>query len=309
MAFYSSLYIVSRRLGEKWQFVAVLYGEITDSRHFLFPLVFSPAKDRVVLSEKPGFVAQMAVEVIIMLLAAGFVAGGVNAIAGGATLLTFPVLMAAGLPPTVANASNFVAVLPGNAAAIPAYAKELGDNRAAAIRLTLISLLGGALGCIFLIYSTDNFFLDIVPWLILTATLLYAFGGKINEFINKRNGGQAIAAGAPGYIMMFTFSIYGGYFGAGLGVITLAVLKMIGYADFHEANALKNLTNTMVSILGVVIFSFSGLISWPEALVMMVGATVGGYASAYYARKIPQKLLANAVIVLGFCLSAYYFLK
>ncbi len=244
-----------------------------------------------------------------MLFVAGFVAGGVNAVAGGATLLTFPVLMAAGLPPTIANASNFVALLPGNAAAIPAYARELRNNRAIAARLTLMSLSGGAIGCILLIFSTDNVFLEIVPWLILAATLLYAFGGKINAFIHARNGGRAVAEGLPGYLLMFVFSIYGGYFGAGLGVITLAVLKMIGFSDFHEANALKNLTNTMVTILGVFIFTFTGLISWPEALVMMAGATFGGYASAYYARQVPQKLLHSAVIFLGFCLSAYYFLK
>ena len=251
----------------------------------------------------------LSIEIIVMLLVAGFVAGGVNALAGGATLLTFPVLMAAGLPPTIANASNFVALLPGNAAAIPAYAREIGDNRSTAVRLTMMSLFGGSIGCVLLIYSTDNVFLKIVPWLILTATLLYAFGGKINAFISKRNGGRAIAEGTPGYMLMFLFSIYGGYFGAGLGVITLAVLKMIGYSDFHEANALKNLTNTMVTILGVGIFTVTGLISWPEALIMMAGAAIGGYASAYYARRVPQGLLHGAVIILGFCLSAYYFLK
>ncbi|MEM7067566.1 MAG: sulfite exporter TauE/SafE family protein [Pseudomonadota bacterium] len=251
----------------------------------------------------------MSIEVILMLLGAGFVAGGINALAGGSSLLTFPTLMAAGLPPTVANASNFVSVLPGNATALPAYAQEIGNNRTAAIRLTLVSLAGGAIGSVLLIYSTDNFFLDLVPWLILIATLLFAFGNKINEFVKQYTGGRAAVEGIPGYIMVLLFSIYGGYFGAGLGVIMLAVLKMIGYTDYHEANALKNLTNTMIGILGVIIFSFSGLISWPHALTMMAGSAIGGYTSAYYARKISQKLLTNAIIVLGFVLSAYYFLK
>ena len=251
----------------------------------------------------------MSIEIILMLFFAGLVAGGINAIAGGATLLTFPVLMAAGLPPTVANASNFVAVLPGNAAAIPAYARELGENRREALRLVLASLVGGAIGAVLLIYSSDSFFLKLVPWLILVATLFYAFGGKINEWAVTRFGGKAIAEGAPGYILMFLFSIYGGYFGAGLGVITLAVLKIMGYLDFHQANALKNLTNTAVTVLGVLLFAFSGLISWPEALVMMAGATVGGYAAARYARLVPQSLLHGCVIFLGFALSIYYFLK
>ncbi len=251
----------------------------------------------------------MSIEVILMLVAAGFVAGGINAIAGGATLLSFPVLMAAGLPPTIANASNFVAVLPGNAAAIPAYAKEIGKYRNDALKLGAFSLAGAAIGAYLLVISTDNFFLNIVPWLILTATLLFAFGGKINEYTTRKFGRSGLAAGWPGYGLMFLFSIYGGYFGAGLGVITLAVLKIMGYLDFHEANALKNVTNTMVSLLGVGIFTVSGMISWPEALVMMVGAGVGGYSSAWFARKISQKLLTFAVVILGLCLSVYYFIK
>ncbi len=244
----------------------------------------------------------MAIEIILMLFLAGFVAGGINALAGGATLLTFPMLMAAGLPPTIANASNFVAVLPGNAATIPAYAKELKGYKTEAYRLVAASLAGGAIGYIFLVYRTDNFFLEIVPWLILTATLLYAFGGRINEFISKRNQGKAIAEGWPGYFLMFLFAIYEGYFGAGLGVITLAVLKMIGYADFHEANALKNLTNTAVSLLGVGIFAYSGLIAWPHALVMMAGAAIGGYASAYYVKCLLRKAHSTSIIdQYGYC--------
>ncbi|MEM9279911.1 MAG: sulfite exporter TauE/SafE family protein [Pseudomonadota bacterium] len=249
------------------------------------------------------------VEIILMLVAAGFVAGGINALAGGSTLLTFPVLMAAGLPPTVANASNFVSALLGNAAAIPAYYKEIADNKTVAFRLTLASLAGATIGCLLLINSTDDVFLEIVPWLILTATLFYAFGGQISGLIRSRNGGGAMVADIPGYVLTFLFSIYGGYFGAGLGVITLAVLKMIGYSDFHEANALKNLTNTMIGILGIIIFSLNGLIAWTEAIVMMVGAGLGGYTSIRYARRISQRLLTNAVIILGLCLSVYYFLK
>lgn len=242
-----------------------------------------------------------------MLFIAGFIAGGVNALAGGATLLTFPVLMASGLPPTVANASNFGAVLPGNAAAIPAYQNEIGENRKLAFTLTLASLLGGALGCTLLLFSSDTIFLEIVPWLILTATLLYAFGDWINGLIKSKEKG--LISGTPGHLMLCLFSIYGGYFGAGLGVITLAVLKMIGLTDFHQANAIKNLTNTAVSLLGVGIFAYGGLIAWPQAMVMMIGAGMGGYASAYYSRRISQKVLTNSVIVLGFFLSAYYFLK
>ncbi|MGI9351786.1 MAG: sulfite exporter TauE/SafE family protein [Rhizobiaceae bacterium] len=251
----------------------------------------------------------MPVDIILMLFCAGFVGGGINAMAGGSSLITFPVLLAAGLPPTVANASNFVAVLPANAAALPAYSGEIKKNRKMALRLIFPSLAGGAIGSVLLIYSTDTFFLEIIPWLILTATLLFAFGGTINRAIAARNDGRTIAEGMTGYSLVFLFSIYGGYFGAGLGVIMLAVLRLIGYADFHEANALKNLTNTMSAFLGVIIFTFSGLIAWPQALVLMAGSVLGGYTSTLYARRISQTLLTNSIIVLGFFLSAYYFLK
>ncbi len=251
----------------------------------------------------------LSLEIILMLFGAGFLAGGINVIAGGATLVTFPVLLAVGLPPTVANASNFVAVLPGNAAGIPAYAKEISKNRTTALRFALASMAGGAVGCVLLIYSTDNFFIKIVPWLILTATILYAFGGQINKAVSARNGGKSMSQGFWTYVLIFFASIYGGYFGAGLGVIMLAVFNMIGYSDFHEANALKNLTNTVIGALGVVIFAASGLIAWSHALVMMAGAAVGGYVTVLYARRISQKFLKIAVIVLGFGLSAYYFLK
>ncbi len=251
----------------------------------------------------------MAVEIITMLFLAGFVAGGINAIAGGSTLLTFPVLMASGLPPTVANATNFVALVTGNAAAIPASLAELRKNRSEAARLTVASLIGGAVGCWLLIISTDGFFLELVPWLILTATLLFAFGARLNHWVASVSGMQGLVTGIPGYLLVVLFSVYGGYFGAGLGVIMLAVLKIMGYEDFHEANVIKNLTNSVLSVLGVVIYASADLISWPEALIMMAGATLGGYASGYYSKKIPQILLMRAVITLGFCLSIYYFLN
>ena len=256
----------------------------------------------------------MAIEIIAMLFAAGLVSGCINALAGGSSLLTFPVLMAAGLPPIVANASNFVAALPGNAAAVPAYKKQILANRREAAFFVAAGLAGGAIGSTLLMNSTDTFFLRLVPWLIATATLLYAFGGRINAaIIAKRgiakNGESVFGSGWAGVCLIFLFAIYGGYFGAGLGVIMLSVLKIMGYLDFHDANALKNLINTAIGVLGVTIFAVGGLISWPEALVMMTGSTIGGYFAVRFALQISQTLLSNAVVILGFCLSIYYFLK
>ncbi|MEM7216325.1 MAG: sulfite exporter TauE/SafE family protein [Pseudomonadota bacterium] len=248
-------------------------------------------------------------EIILMLFATGIVSGVINVIAGGSSLLTFPVLVASGLPPVVANATNFVAVLPGNASALPSYAPELKKNRKMAVWLVAASLAGGLVGNLFLIHTTNEFFLEIIPWLILTATLIYTFADRIRMILRARDSDGEIAPSFTHLFIVFLFSIYGGYFGAGLGVIMLAVLTLIGYSDFHEANALKNLTNTMIGALGVLIFAFSDLISWPHAIIMMAGAAIGGNIAVRFARRISQKLLANTVIVLGFCLTIYYFLN
>ena len=256
----------------------------------------------------------LTLEIALILFAAGAVAGAINAFAGGATLLTFPVLMAIGLPPTVANATNFVAVLPGNAFAIPAYRERLREHKADALKLLPISLAGGIVGAIALIFSSDHAFLALVPWMILGATLLYAFGDRINRITSGNRTAASDGAGTPmprigGMAALFLFSVYGGYFGAGLGVITLAIFKIMGYLEFHQANALKNLTNTAVGLTGVALFAVSGLVSWPHAIAMMSGAALGGYASARLTRHIPQTWLHWAIVVLGLCLSIYYFVK
>lgn len=316
--FYSERNRLSRRHGILRQFVADFLGLWTI-------LLVEPASDRQKLSSaginfrirhgvQTHRQASVTLEIALILFAAGTVAGAVNAFAGGATLLTFPVLMAVGLPPTVANATNFVAVLPGNAFAIPAYREQLREQKADAARLLPISLAGGVVGAIALIFSSDNAFLALVPWMILGATLLYAFGDRINRIANGNLAAPSDDAQHPlprfgGMAALFVFSIYGGYFGAGLGVITLATLKIMGYLEFHQANALKNLTNTAVGITGVALFTVSGLVSWPHAIVMMTGAALGGYASARLTRHIPQAWLHWAIVVLGLCLSIYYFVK
>ncbi len=247
---------------------------------------------------------------ILVLLAGGMAAGGVNAIAGGATLLSFPILLSVGLPPTVANASNFVAVLPGNAAALPAYRKELKALGRQVWVFTAISLVGSAVGSGLLLASSDALFLDIIPFLIFAATIMYAFGARFNGWLARwPEVAQAMKSGWIGKTVLFAFSIYSGYFGAGAGVIVLSVLAIMGFSNFHQANALKNFTLAAVTLLGVIIFAFGGLISWPHALVMMAGATIGGYSVASIAHKVPQAWLKNFVIAFGLFLSVYYLFR
>ncbi|MEM6587530.1 MAG: sulfite exporter TauE/SafE family protein [Pseudomonadota bacterium] len=244
---------------------------------------------------------------IFILVGIGLLGGVWNAVAGGATLFTFPALMWVGLPPLVANATNFLALLPSNAAALPAYMKELKTVGRALVPLTIVSGLGAALGSILLIISDPGLFERLIPVLILTATLLFAFGDAVRARLLALAGGTR--AGMVVYAGLFVASIYGGYFGAGLGIILLAVAQIMGYSDFHVANVIKNWLATSFSILSIVVFGLGGLIAWPQAIAMMAGSTVGGYLGGRLAKYVNPRLLRGAVILFGLVLSGVYALR
>ena len=249
----------------------------------------------------------MTFETMILLAGIGLVGGAWNAVAGGATLFTFPALVATGLPPLVANATNFLALFPSNAAALPAYRQELRDVGSALFPLLAVSGLGAIVGSLLLTVSDPAFFVALVPWLILFATGLFAFGDALRRQMLRLAGdktGNTLAYGA-----LFLFSIYGGYFGAGLGIILLAIVQIMGFSTFHVANSLKNLLATSFTALSIAVFGMGGLIAWPEAVTMMVGSTVGGYAGGRYARRVNERLLRAVVIGFGLVLSAVYFLR
>ncbi len=215
-----------------------------------------------------------------ILAAAGFAGGVWNAMASGATLFTFPILLAAGLPPVVANATNYLALLPSNAAAIPAYLKELRSVGSTIWPILVVANLG--------------------------ANLLFAFGSKLHDFLIRQFGVNSDRSKSVLYALLFAFSIYGGYFGAGLGIILLAVMEVMGFRDFHVANSLKNLLATTLTICSIVIFGLNGVIDWTAARAMMAGSTVGGYLGGVYGRMVSQKLLRGILISFGFFLSTYY---
>ena len=247
----------------------------------------------------------MNIEIILFLIIIGIVGGAWNAIAGGATLFTFPALMAVGLPPVVANATNYLAMLPSNAAALPAYSRELRGVGSRIWPLLIVSGMGAITGSLLLLVSKEATFETLIPFLILAATVLFAFGTKINSILrsilNDRTSELVL------YAALFTFSIYGGYFGAGLGIILLAVVQIMGFTTFHVANSLKNLLATSFTLLSVAVFGIGGIIAWPEALVMMLGSTVGGYLGGRCGRLVNETYLRSGVVVFGFILSGVYF--
>ncbi|MEM7669199.1 MAG: sulfite exporter TauE/SafE family protein [Pseudomonadota bacterium] len=243
----------------------------------------------------------------LILVAIGFVGGVWNAIAGGATLFTFPALMAAGLPPVVANATNYLAMLPSNAAALPAYRTELRGLGRTLVPLVLVSGLGAVAGSWLLLVSDPEVFVDLIPFLILVATVLFASGDTLRRnllsFAGRSKGTLVV------YLALFLSSIYGGYFGAGLGIILLAIAQILGFSDFHVANSIKNLLATSFTILSILVFGVGGLIAWPEAITMMIGSSAGGYLGGRYGKLLDQKILRVAVIAFGFLLSAVYFVR
>lgn len=249
----------------------------------------------------------MDAEQIAILVSIGLVGGVWNAIAGGATLFTFPALMAAGLPPVVANATNYLALLPSNAAALPAYREELRGLGRTLWPLLLISGLGAIAGSLLLLVSDPDVFVILIPFLILLATVLFASGDALRRWL------LAIAGEARSnhlvYATLFVSSIYGGYFGAGLGIILLAIAQIMGFSDFHVANSIKNLLATSFTILSILVFGIGGLIAWPEALTMMAGSTVGGYLGGRFAKRVNQKALRVLVIAFGILLSIVYFVR
>ena len=247
----------------------------------------------------------MSPEIIAFLFATGIFGGAWNAIAGGATLFTFPALMAAGLPPIVANATNFLAMMPSNAAALPAYRAELKSVGSALWPLLIVSGLGAIAGSLLLMISDPSFFIALIPWLILTATGLFAIGDALRARLMRLTGGDA--SRTVMFAVLFLSSIYGGYFGAGLGIILLAIVQIMGFSSFHVANSLKNLLATSFTVLSIGIFGLGGLIAWPEAVVMMAGSTIGGYCGGRYARLVNERYLRGAVIVFGLILAAVYF--
>ncbi|MAS05688.1 MAG: hypothetical protein CL534_13540 [Ahrensia sp.] len=249
----------------------------------------------------------MTFETFFLLLLAGALGGAWNAVAGGATLFTFPALMAAGLPAVTANATNYLALLPANAAALPAYREELRAAGGAIRPLLLVSGLGALAGSWLLTVSDPDVFMGLVPFLILFATLLFAAGNALRALLARLaglGGSRMLALGG-----LFVFSIYGGYFGAGLGILLLGMVQVFGFGTFNTANALKNLLATFFTVVSILVFGLGGLIAWPEAMVMMIGSIAGGYLGGRYARRIDERLLRAAVIVFGLFLSAVYFYR
>lgn len=250
-----------------------------------------------------------------LLVGAGaFVAGGMNAMAGGGTFFSFPAMLAAGVPPIMANASNTVALWPASISSAWAYRREAMRHGRWAALLAVISMGGGLVGGLLLLAISNATFSRLIPWLLLVATTLFAFSSQVSKIIRWAKGHMKLPSsdqpGSFGGAMFQTaVAIYGGFFGAGMGILTLAALSIQGFEDIQEINALKNLTSAMNYTVAALTFIIAGAISWPHTLVALVTAAVGGYVGAAVARRLPAKWLKRLVIAVGAVMSVIYFTK
>ena len=249
--------------------------------------------------------------VLLVLILAAFFAGILNSIAGGGTLLTFPALLSV-LSPEMANATSTVAVLPGSIAGAVGYRQELWAARRFALQMLPASLLGGIVGALLLVQYPAEFG-ALVPWLIFTAAVLFAIQAPLNKLLKRKptdftvRPSRALLAGL--ILFQFGVAIYGGYFGAGIGILMLSALGFMGIGDINKASGVKTFLASAINAVSVVIFIHANLVYWPYAWVMALAAIAGGFVGAKVAKRMPARYVRWLVVVIGFGLAAFYALK
>ncbi len=235
-------------------------------------------------------------------------AGIMNALAGGGTLLTFPALLLAGVPAIRANATSTVALVPGAAASLAGYRREVGSHARWLKTLLVPSLLGGAIGSVLLLMTPEKIFARLAPWLVLFATLLFLF-----QLLWARRRQEASApeptSWALASVAQFFSAIYGGYFGAGVGIVMLVILGSLGLTDIHAMNGLKNFFGICINSVAAAYFIVRGAVDWPLALLMTAGAIIGGFVGANFARRIGKDKARVAVVVIGLGITVVLFLQ
>ena len=252
-------------------------------------------------------------QTIFLLLAAG-IAGALNALAGGGSFISFPALLFLQVPAVTANSTNTVALWPGLVASTISYLKRLNAPPRLLVPLLVTSVAGGAAGAMLLLKTPQHTFLRLVPWLLLGGTLLFSFGNSIRAIAGKtavvdnlrHTSRKAIMASTIAQLLV---AVYGGYFGAGIGFMTLGMLAMLGMRDVHAMGAIRTLLAAAINAAAVVTFIAAGAVLWPQCTVMIAGSLAGGWFGAHYAQKADPRKVRGFVIGVGFAMSAYFFVK
>ena len=247
----------------------------------------------------------------LTLFAVACLAGGMNAVAGGGTILTFPTLLAFGMPSIQANATSTVALLVGIMGSLYGYRNHLSAAKPWLKNFAPVSIAGGLLGAWLLTRTNEKVFDRLVPFLILFATVLFLLNNVFRRLAGIEAGTtdrRLHPAGlAAALVLQFGVAVYGGYFGAGIGILMLATLGFIGLHHIHEMNAIKTVLGSLINVVAAAYFVFVGLVIWPQAIAMTLGATAGYYLGSHMAQKISQQQVRNLVGIIGVSLSLVFF--
>jgi uncharacterized protein len=243
---------------------------------------------------------------LLLTFLAAAIGGAINSMAGGGTLVTFPAIVWLGVPPISANATSTVALWPGSFGSIWAYRGELADAREWLRWFTVPSLAGGGIGALLLLSTSASRFDEIVPFLVLGATLLFLLQQRVTRRLSRAAADQRDPPGVlprPSWwfvVAQFGVAVYGGYFGAGIGILMLATLGAMGLTNIHRMNGLKNWGGLCINAVAAATFAASGIVNWPVAVTMAAGGLAGGYGGARLALHVGQKWVRRAVVAIGF---------
>ena len=250
---------------------------------------------------------------LALLLVAAFTAGALNSVAGGGSFLTLPALVFTGVPPVVANATGTVALLPGYMAGAWGFKDDMQSPPGLSMKQVIaLSLVGGSAGAALLLFTPDETFRKVVPWLLLAATAMFAFAPQLRAWASGKNAGNATLKATnatKAAIGMLIVTVYGGYFNGGLGILLLALFGLLGQTQLNAMNGMKNLVSALLTAIAVTIYAVGGIVQWEQALVMMVAATAGGYGGARVARKIPAHILRWGIVATGLVMAGLFFAR
>lgn len=250
---------------------------------------------------------------MVLLFFAALLGGTLNAVAGGGTFFTVPALIFTGVLPIPSNATSTVALWPGTLASIGAYRRELvRQQRGVLFLLVGTSLIGGILGAILLLHTSQSTFVTLLPYLLLIATVLFAASPYITARLRTRDIEKSTMSTPTLVGMSFAqlvIAVYGGYFGGGIGILMLATLSLMGMENIHMMNAVKTLLTACINGVAVVAFVIAGIVVWPQAILMVIGTIIGGYGGAFFARKIEPRWVRIFVIVVGITMTLYFFVR
>lgn len=246
----------------------------------------------------------------LLLFGAAFIAGGLNAVAGGGSFITFPALIFTGMQPIAANATNNTAIWVAALASAGAYRSDLKIQRRELLLLCGISVVGGIIGSIALLYTSPDVFKKLIPYLLLLATLIFTFSEPLKNWFQLQK--QKSPSKSPPIFRLvlaqLTISIYGGFFGAGLGILMLATLTFIGIKSIHTMNAFKTFLGSCINGVAIIPFVIAGVIAWPQTILMAVGGSLGGFLCANYARRLDPLLIRRFVIFVAVSMTLYFFI-